>query len=483
MSEGLRSKGGSSDLESLRIAFWGKDIAWHYSSLVREFTARGVHAQRFGPDVGFRRYRGLPKTRARMALDLMYRVSAKSELVLRLPGGGRYSAVFSFPMHLTHRLISAIESWLDVLFLLRKFDVLVFGFGASATDTAFELRLYRLCRRKIYFVFHGSDARPPYIDEVRAPIGAEIDWEGLRSQTDRIYARVKRVERFADEILAYPAISHFFTRPIIDWFAIGKPLIIPAAIATAHQPDRGQPDPRGESGGRPFRVGHAPSRPSVKGTTLLLEEIEWLKRDGWNIEIVMTVGFVSQTQVLELLATCDVVVDQLWADAPGGTLAAEAVRLGFSVIVGLLEKEFVENFYPERRQAMIFADGEEVGSALQKILEREAAGLPWRPTGQLRDQAAVVDEYLKIFSGHRTDDWMFSPKEIDVVFGFGPRPHLRSIAGGYMARFGVEALRLDHRPQLRTRMCQFAERHIECASVSEAAVRNAARYGGLADSS
>ena len=345
------------------------------------------------------------------------------------------------------RSAEVVERWLDVAHLCRNHDVLVFGFGSTATDTAFELLLYRALRKRVIFVFHGSDARPPYLNEARAPAGTAIDWEGLRAATHRVARRMRRVEKYADEVLAYPGISHFFTRELVDWYAMGKPLLPFEFQQEPFTP----PDPLGVHGGRPFRVGHAPTRRSTKGTDVLVQCVERLRDEGWNVELVLPDGMVARNQVLTLLSGCDVTVDQFWADVPGPTLAAELAALGWPVIVGVREGDFFQETYPDRAAVMRFRDPNGVEDELRTLLEQTAEAPDRRHlTEPFGDPTEVVaDRYLSIFLGKDHTRWRFDPTEINRVFGFGPEERVKEIAAGYLQRFGSSELMLDRRPALR----------------------------------
>src|SRR6185437_2952277 len=60
------------------------------------------------------------------------------------------------------------ESLLRMLLLIWaafKFDFFIFGFGSTfLKHPALDLRLLKLLRKRVVFVFHGSDERPAYLN-------------------------------------------------------------------------------------------------------------------------------------------------------------------------------------------------------------------------------------------------------------------------------------------------------------------------------
>jgi len=440
--------------ETPRIAFWGKDTASHYSSLQREFAAMGVPVTFHQPST--RGYSNLPDTAIRRILDVVFRILAKAGGMLENSAGIALSArVASKIGELAIQLargVERVEGWVDALYLCRSHDVLVFSFGRTATDTTLELRLYRLLRRRVVFVFHGSDARPPYLNEAYAPEGEAIDWDRLHQVTVEVATRIRRIDRYASTVLAYPAIAHFFTRELVDWYAMGKPLTLPPFDRISLQ----RPDPRGTDSGRAFRVGHAPTRPTTKGTPVLAACIEQLREEGWNIELVTTPGIVKKRDMLSLLSSCDLTVDQLWADVPGATLAAELAALGMPVIVGVRELDYFTALYPERARAMNFFDASELRETLIAAMVASIAGLDTPPKLFGDPPGVVARRYLDVFSGQDASEWMFSALGIHNLFGFGPVDRVAEIVRGYVERFGPDALHLDHRHALRDRVLELA---------------------------
>ncbi len=119
-----------------------------------------------------------------------------------------------------HRLLG----WVVLALALFRFDSFIFLFGQTITDTAIELRLLRLLRRRVIFIYVGSDVRPPYMDGTGSLAdGAVPDPRSLAKMSRRIRARVAQHERFADYIVNAPATAQFNSRRYINWFEMGFP--------------------------------------------------------------------------------------------------------------------------------------------------------------------------------------------------------------------------------------------------------------------
>ena len=215
---------------------------------------------------------------------------------------------------LAHRLLG----WCVLAWAACRYDVFVFLYARTITDTAFDLPLLRLLGRRVVLVFVGSDARPAYIDGHQFPANAEFS-PRLAQRATRLQRRwIGRLERRADAVIAARTIAQFLTRPFVNWFAVGIPT--PAVTAA----------PREE--GSVIRVLHSPSNPVLKGSAEVQAAVTRLQARGVPIELVTIVGRPN-AEVLQALDGCDLVVDQLYSDTPMAAFATEAASLGRPVLV------------------------------------------------------------------------------------------------------------------------------------------------------
>ena len=94
---------------------------------------------------------------------------------------------------------------------------------------------------------------------------------------------------------------------------------------------------------RPLRLGHAPTHRGAKGTDLILEAAENLRKAGYEFELDLIEGLSNQ-EAKKRYAAIDVLIDQLYAGWYGG-LAVEAMALGKPVLVYIRDGDL--GFIPE----------------------------------------------------------------------------------------------------------------------------------------
>ena len=76
--------------------------------------------------------------------------------------------------------------------------------------------LLRRLGKRMVFVFNGSDARPPYINGARMAPDRAMPTADCLAMTHRMKTSIAKIERHADAIVAQPAFSHFFERPVVN---------------------------------------------------------------------------------------------------------------------------------------------------------------------------------------------------------------------------------------------------------------------------
>lgn len=94
----------------------------------------------------------------------------------------------------------------------------------------------------------------------------------------------------------------------------------------------------------PLRIFHAPNHRNIKGTKHLIEAVENLKQDGFEIELVICEKVPNET-IREMMKGSDIVADQLvigWY----GMFAVEAMAMGKPVLC-LIRSDFENLFIDE----------------------------------------------------------------------------------------------------------------------------------------
>lgn len=344
-----------------------------------------------------------------------------------------------------------------------RFDCFILGGGSSFFRLA-ELPLLKLLRKRVVYTFHGTDARPAYIDGffhelsqnsqsrdiASAPDRASIADAYIRASRQRRRA-LKKIERWADAIVCGPSFGQFMTKPFYNFLAIG----VPAGLSSqgmAQNPNRSDC----------VRVLHAPSQQDGKGTDKIREAVESLKRKGLRIEYVEVSGRPN-AEVLAEIARADFVIDQLYSDTPMAGFATESAFLGRPALVGgYYCDQLAEDLPAELIPPSLFCRPEQIGawaerlardSLLRQDLRRRAQAFVrerWRP----RD---VAGRYLEMIRGQAPAVWQFEPARLRYVHGNGlPEFRVRQNVRAVVERGGVEALQLQANPELESLFLEFA---------------------------
>lgn len=333
---------------------------------------------------------------------------------------------------------------------LARHEVFIFGFRTTFLRLR-DLAILRRLGKRVVLVFHGSDARPPYVD------GADMDPAMRRSIGDcaRLARTKKRdielLERSADVIVAFPLYGHFFSRPIVGFHDVGIPQpLIGDFPALAPEP----PAP-------PLRVLHAPSNPFVKGSARIREVIAGLVAEGLPLELIELVG-VPNSVVREELARCHFVVDQLYSDIPVTGLVAEAARYGRPSVLGGYGWEEIRRLMPRLDWPPVelcHPDGLE--AAVRKLAtdadHRRQLGLAARRFAETWAAERVAGRFLDLIDGRIPSAWMHTVDEVRYTHGVGlAEEHARQIVRELIAEEGTSALQLDDRPAMRNAFVEFA---------------------------
>jgi glycosyltransferase involved in cell wall biosynthesis len=86
---------------------------------------------------------------------------------------------------------------------------------------------------------------------------------------------------------------------------------------------------RAQNTGKPV-VGHFPSNPSKKGTAFITEKVQEMQR-SLDFEYRIVSG-VTHREAVQLMAGCDIVIDQLTGYGAYGMVSVEAMALGCVVV-------------------------------------------------------------------------------------------------------------------------------------------------------
>jgi hypothetical protein len=373
---------------------------------------------------------------------------------------------------LKKRLLSAqshliVNIWWKVLCIILRislfcwafiqYDVFIFGF-ASSFLSFYDLPILKCCRRRIIYVFHGSDSRPPYIDGYMKTIHGDLETGQYISLIKRQKEIVAKIERYADVIISHPLSSQLHEKWFVPLTVIGIPYHIShtylnySTTSIEHK----------------IRILHSPSNPETKGTLSIRHAIEKLRAKGYGIEFIEISG-EPNVVVLEEIARCDFVVDQLYSDTMMAGFATEAAFLGKpSVVAGYAESEVRRIFAADKIPPVHYCHPNEIEEAIEQlIVNREyRAELGARAKAFVETNWApkkVAERYLQLIEGNMPQDWLYDPKDIVYLHGYGlSESSTEKFIKALIQDGGIEALQITDKPELARRFLQFACREAAC---------------------
>lgn len=425
----------------MRIFIGLVDVASYYSGLQKGFEEIGIEAV-FVPffDNRFSRQREWdPRFPALTLIRRLSRLPAKFE-------GNRYASVVYF------RLIQPFAKILLLLWALLRCDVFIFGFATTLFGLR-ELPILHFFRKKVIFVFNGSDSRPPYISGAYARPELDTSPAKCSAAADRIKTNVRTIERYADICINHPPQALFHERPFINHCYIGHPFSIKLDIKKLPAVT-GQRDV--------IRILHAPSNPGPKGTVVVRDLIERLKAEGYAIDYVELIERPNH-EVLAELARCDFVIDEIYSDIPLAGLGTEAAFFGKPAVVGGYAQDEIRPYALAGGLPMTaYVRPEEVETLVRRLLSdvafREETGRAaaafvktnWAPSH-------VARAYIRLISGDVPAEWWHDPNTIDYTFGWGlSDAEVRSFLSGYVRSQKPNALHLADKPDLEQKFLALA---------------------------
>lgn len=333
-----------------------------------------------------------------------------------------------------------------LLWAVARCEIFVFGF-ASTFFLYLELPLLKLCRRRVVYIFHGSDSRPPYLDGAVTSPDAWQDPDVVIRSTRRTKRKLRLIDRWADVIVDNPLSAHLHERSIVSFQAIGTPRVPPRSA------------PRVDGG--VLRVLHSPSHRYAKGSEEISSAIERLRARRISIELVELSG-VPHDRVIDALGEVDLVVDQLYSDVALAGFAGEAAAAGLPVVVAGYGRDEIDDalcgrpFPPvvfcrpdqlEENIERLAVDSElrrELGVSARSFVERELA------------PRAVAQRLIDAIGGLRPE-WTFDPRRITYVHGCGlAEPAAQRLVRATIERGGVAALCVEDKPALEARLIEFS---------------------------
>jgi len=350
--------------------------------------------------------------------------------------------------------LTLLISWICI-----RFDIIVLKSGIGFTSSCLDLRLFKSLKKKLVFIYHGSDSRPPYLN---AYWDEHMTGSQLVEWTRQIKNHVDRVSHFADYIVDNPLSAHFQTRTVCTFQCLGN-LVEMEKVRTVSEFHRSRPslDPIPCK----IRILHAPSLRGIKGSDRIHEVIKKLKEMGYRIEYVEISGKPNAT-VMQEIAESDIIVDELYSDTHGAMFSMEAAALGKPSFVGGFGWEILDKFVPpEARFPTLYKRPDELEGTLIRLIEdvefRLECGRKAREFAEgWAKPTAVASRLLMVARGEAPSSWFFEPNDIRYTCGLGAKPdRMARVIRKLFESGGTKALLLDDKPELFDEILIFAQQN------------------------
>jgi len=411
-----------------RVCLAPFEIAGYYAQLQAGFEAIGCRVIRLSVQSDSRQYAAPPEF-------------WPNELARKLTQAASRSS-----NKLWRRVLSKCASVTLLVLAIRAIassDFLIYGFGSTISwYPKLELKFARWLGRRVVFIFHGSDSRPPYFGPLLLSPESGVSVSALREMVIERYANVRWCDAVADEVIDSPFSSHFHGRTCVNWHAIG----IPYSNTPAVPP----PPPQGER----VRVLHSPSHPEGKGTPLIRDAIATLKLRGFPIDYVEVIGRPNE-EVLSEIARSDLVVDQAYSDVPMAGFATEAAAFGRPAVVGSLASAHFAQFIATADMPPVYVcHPNDLEVSIERLVSDRALREELGRTAhafvqQHRSAPAVAARLLRVVHGDFPSGWRFDPRTVLYGGGSGPPLASRKMITSLVSEFGTSSLELDDYPEVR----------------------------------
>jgi hypothetical protein len=354
---------------------------------------------------------------------------------------------------------SLLAEFLKFIFFFKcliKYDIFIFSFGKSILYNNWDLYfLKKIGKIIIVNVAHGSELRPAFLDGSFQSQDGKVtpSISKLKALTKKNYEKAKRIERHVEHIIGAPFSSSFYlNKKFINSFVIGIPYVNSYNTCETNSGDK-------------IRILHSPSHLAVKGTLLIRDAIESVKKKGYDVEYIEIVNSPN-SKVIEEIKKCTFIVDQIYSDTPLAGFATEAAWFGKPAIVGGYALDYLKNFIPiDLYPPSYTCLPDDIEVAIENFIlnkeVREDIGKKAKEFVQEKwHYIAVAEKFQMIFTNQIPNHWYLDPNDIEYKYGVGQseiktKDNLIAI----IKRFGLKSLFLQEKPKLIELFLNFSKSH------------------------
>ena len=399
-----------------------KEISGYYHSLKKGFEELGIDATYVNIYPNPFNYDEDNKNILVKFTKSTYKLRIGKNMLIRIVG---------YVLNLSSRVILT-------LWALYKFDVFIFGFGKSFLNLN-DLPILKLLKKKIIFIFHGSDSRSPYSDGAYLQNKANPTIYDCYLQTKKKAISLKKIEKYSDYIINHPPQTFLMSKKFIQYYCIGVPFSPKQTsdfIRTKYK-DK-------------FIILHSPSNKAVKGTDYIEEIIQSLKEEGYNI-ILNTLSGVSNSKVQEAIQNCDLVLDQLFSDVPLAGFGNEAANFGKGVITAGYFASVLDKIIPIKstQPPALFCHPSEVREKIKYFIinknNLEQYGLVLRNyVAKNYNPKKVAGNIRMLINNEFPTEWYYDPENIDYFDVIGiDKEKGKYFIKKYYTKYGIDGFFLN----------------------------------------
>jgi glycosyltransferase involved in cell wall biosynthesis len=326
-----------------------------------------------------------------------------------------------------------------IAFFIAFFKYDVFIFGSNSTFFFFlELPILKLFKKKIIYVFLGTDSRPIYLNGYVYSGGANLFLMMLLTKIQKKVITI--IEKYATVIINHPPQAYFHEKLFISSLMVGIPQ---------------EPLDKGKSAGinKTIRIIHIPSKAGPKGSIQFCEMINRLK-EKYNIDYVEISG-IPHNEVLNIIRGADFALDELYSDTPMAVFATECAFQGVPVIVGSYYAQTIQDDYIKAQlPPSMFVLPENVEKAIERLIidtaYREELGRQAYNFVSINWSAKVVAEkYMQLIRGDFPKQWLYDPQNITYLYGCGlSQEQVKKNINSFVEKGSIKSLCLKDKPNL-----------------------------------
>lgn len=249
---------------------------------------------------------------------------------------GRF-CMYNFPQKILAVFgASLLKILLFLKLLVTRTDGYIFVAGSSLLPLQLDLRILKFIKKPVIaFIGHGGDSRPPYLSGRDVPNGhfREEELSEMYVKSQKLSKLVARA-CMARYVICNPFHSQFLTKPFLSVFQFFEcaAFDITAELRELRRANFGRQLPVQFTHKRPLRIIHTYSAPEAKGTDYIEQVLKSIANSGQPISYEI-LGGLSHMEVVRYRARADLVIDQMYSDAPLASAATESLAVGVPVIV------------------------------------------------------------------------------------------------------------------------------------------------------